>query len=312
MVNLSGLSPTTVSLSNSSSAVASLQHAASSVISNQSDTVSVVAMSPTSSMLTSLKDPDNVSETVQSTIQIQLQDAVQQLAPEPSLRGAQGTIQIQLQDAVQQLAPESSLGGDQGAIRIQLQDAVQQLTPESSLGGDQGAISLLSAISLPGPGSRVFHTSVGASSVRADLSGLGKKSPMFPITAGDGLGQGKDSELDVIDSMDISPPSISSVTSSVVPTSFVLTSSPLTLRDPTTGAHFIQNQLLQDDPPDDTDISFPLVASASTSNQSSMHGVLPVSSILGDADNCPVSTATDFLGSDGSFEESTINLQDLA
>ncbi|XP_071850727.1 uncharacterized protein [Apostichopus japonicus] len=218
MVNLSGLSPTTVSLSNSSSAVASLQHAASSVISNQSDTVSVVAMSPTSSMLTSLKDPDNVSETVQSTIQIQLQDAVQQLAPEPSLRGAQGTIQIQLQDAVQQLAPESSLGGDQGAIRIQLQDAVQQLTPESSLGGDQGAISLLSAISLPGPGSRVFHTSVGASSVRADLSGLGKKSPMFPITAGDGLGQ--DSELDVIDSMDISPPSISSVTSSVVPTSF--------------------------------------------------------------------------------------------
>lgn len=54
-----------------------------------------------------------------------------------------------------------------------------------------------------------------------------------------------DPELDVIDSMDISPPSISSVTSSVVPTSFSLTSSPLTLRDPTTGAHFIQSQLLQ-------------------------------------------------------------------
>ncbi|PIK35187.1 hypothetical protein BSL78_27989 [Apostichopus japonicus] len=122
-------------------------------------------------------------------------------------------------------------------------------------GRGPGAISLLSAI-FPGRAPECFiPASVRLCEGRFERSG--QEVPMFPITAGDGLGQGKDSELDVIDSMDISPPSISSVTSSVVPTSFVLTSSPLTLRDPTTGAHFIQNQLLQDDPPDDTDISFP-------------------------------------------------------
>ncbi|KAJ8050565.1 Zinc finger protein ZXDC [Holothuria leucospilota] len=244
-------------------AITSLQHAASSVLANQTDTPhSVAAMSPnTVSLLPNLKDADAVSETAQSTIQ------------------------------------------------IQLQDAVQQLTQGSPLGGDQSAISLLSSISLPGSGSRVFQTNTSGSA-RTDFGGLSKKSPMFPLSSSDSLGQSK--ELDVIDSMDISPPTISSQPSSVVPTSFTLTSvSPLTLRDPATGAQFIQTQLLQDDPPDDSDMTFHLVPPASTSNQSSIHGVLPVSSILGDGDNCPVSTSTDFLTSEGSFEESTINLQDL-
>ncbi|PIK54827.1 putative zinc finger protein [Apostichopus japonicus] len=294
MVNLSGLSPATVSLSNSSSAVASLQHAASSVISNQSDTVSVVAMSPTSNMLTSLKDPDNVSETVQSTIQIQLQDAVQQLAPEPSLRGAQGTIhKYQAAGCCPAVSPR----------------VIPWRGPRGHTDTATGRCTTADPRVIPGRGPGGHLSVICNFPPRA---GLPSVSYQRRCVLCEGRFERSGQEVPHVSHHSWGRSRPSSVTSSVVPTSFVLTSSPLTLRDPTTGAHFIQNQLLQDDPPDDTDISFPLVASASTSNQSSMHGVLPVSSILGDADNCPVSTATDFLGSDGSFEESTINLQDLA
>ncbi|KAM9364387.1 zinc finger protein ZXDC [Pholidichthys leucotaenia] len=80
----------------------------------------------------------------------------------------------------------------------------------------------------------------------------------------------------------------------------------LTLRDPVTGAQYVQIQLLQDDPASDGDLAFQLSSQASTSH-SQLTVDLPVNilqepSVITEDDN----------GSDNSqFTGSTINLQDL-
>ncbi|XP_068170573.1 zinc finger protein ZXDC [Antennarius striatus] len=80
----------------------------------------------------------------------------------------------------------------------------------------------------------------------------------------------------------------------------------LTLRDPVTGAQYVQIQLLQDDPPGDGDLAFQL-SSQPSSSHSQLTADLPVNilqepSVMTEDDN----------GSDNSqFTGSTINLQDL-
>ncbi|XP_066521642.1 zinc finger protein ZXDC [Hoplias malabaricus] len=84
------------------------------------------------------------------------------------------------------------------------------------------------------------------------------------------------------------------------------TTTGLTLRDPVTGAQYVQIQLLQDDPATDGDLAFQL-SSQTTSSHSQLTVDLPVNilqepSVMPEDDN----------GSDNSqFTGSTINLQDL-
>lgn len=80
----------------------------------------------------------------------------------------------------------------------------------------------------------------------------------------------------------------------------------LTLRDPVTGAQYVQIQLLQDDPASDGDLAFQL-SSQPSSSHSQLTADLPVN-ILQE----PSVMAEDDNGSDNSqFTGSTINLQDL-
>ncbi|XP_022102927.1 zinc finger protein ZXDC-like [Acanthaster planci] len=112
------------------------------------------------------------------------------------------------------------------------------------------------------------------------------------------------------------------LTSSYIPSSFSMTTTAsLTLRDPATGARYVQTQLLQDDPPDESELTFPLTSHPTTSESSTSD--LNVSTILPAADpnshaQCPTSSSVDFLQTDremessiDGFRESTINLQDL-
>ncbi|XP_067855159.1 zinc finger protein ZXDC, partial [Heptranchias perlo] len=79
----------------------------------------------------------------------------------------------------------------------------------------------------------------------------------------------------------------------------------LTIRDPTTGAHYVQTQLLQDDPSGDGDLAFQLTAQSSSSH-SQLTVDLPVN-ILQE----PHPSAEDDSTSNSQFTGSTINLQDL-
>ncbi|XP_002740518.1 uncharacterized protein LOC100366838 [Saccoglossus kowalevskii] len=101
----------------------------------------------------------------------------------------------------------------------------------------------------------------------------------------------------------------------------VMTSSAITLRDPATGSHYVQTQLLQDDPPSDHEIAFhpEISLTASTnSDHSSISSELPVSILQETPSNHGDDASEDFLESHSnsgstvpSFTESTINLQDL-
>ncbi|XP_059505680.1 zinc finger protein ZXDC [Stegostoma tigrinum] len=79
----------------------------------------------------------------------------------------------------------------------------------------------------------------------------------------------------------------------------------LTIRDPTTGAPYVQTQLLQDDPSGDGDLAFQLSAQ-STASHSQLTVDLPVN-ILQE----PHPSAEDDSASSSQFTGSTINLQDL-
>ncbi|RVE72946.1 hypothetical protein OJAV_G00043760 [Oryzias javanicus] len=86
----------------------------------------------------------------------------------------------------------------------------------------------------------------------------------------------------------------------------VTVSGGLTLRDPVTGAQYVQIQLLQDDPAADGDLAFQL-SSQPSSSHSQLTADLPVN-ILQE----PSVMTEDHSGSDSSqFTGSTINLQDL-
>ncbi|KAM8799730.1 zinc finger protein ZXDC [Eudromia elegans] len=105
----------------------------------------------------------------------------------------------------------------------------------------------------------------------------------------------------------VSPTSFSSsVPGSRLGGNIVLPNGGLTIRDPATGAQYVQIQLLQDDPPGEGDLPFQL-SSQSSSSQSQLTVDLPVH-ILQE----PHNSTEDDAGSDNSqFTGSTINLQDL-
>ncbi|XP_051838984.1 zinc finger protein ZXDC isoform X2 [Antechinus flavipes] len=103
-----------------------------------------------------------------------------------------------------------------------------------------------------------------------------------------------------------SPTNFSTSHSSRLCGNIVVPNGGLTVRDPTTGAHFVQIQLLQDDPPGDGDSPFQLSSQSSTTH-SQLTVDLPVH-ILQE----PHTSTEDDAGSDNSqFTGSTINLQDL-
>eukprot|EP00062_Callorhinchus_milii_P006190 gi/632946834/ref/XP_007888754.1/ PREDICTED: zinc finger protein ZXDC-like [Callorhinchus milii] len=79
----------------------------------------------------------------------------------------------------------------------------------------------------------------------------------------------------------------------------------LTIRDPTTGTHYVQTQLLQDDPSGDGDLAFQLTTQSSTSH-SQLTADLPVNILQ---ESHP--STEDDGGSSSQFTSSTINLQDL-
>ncbi|KAM9374720.1 zinc finger protein ZXDC [Phaethornis superciliosus] len=105
----------------------------------------------------------------------------------------------------------------------------------------------------------------------------------------------------------ISPTSFSSSTpGSQLGGNIVLPNGGLTIRDPATGAQYVQIQLLQDDSPGEGDLPFQL-SSQSSSSHSHLTVDLPVH-ILQE----PHNSTEDDAGSDNSqFTGSTINLQDL-
>ncbi|KAM6126522.1 LOW QUALITY PROTEIN: zinc finger protein ZXDC [Phoenicopterus ruber ruber] len=105
----------------------------------------------------------------------------------------------------------------------------------------------------------------------------------------------------------VSPTNFSSSTpGSRLGGNIVLPNGGLTIRDPTTGAQYVQIQLLQDDSPGEGDLPFQL-SSQSSSSHSQLTVDLPVH-ILQE----PHNSTEDDAGSDNSqFTGSTINLQDL-
>ncbi|XP_036595547.1 zinc finger protein ZXDC [Trichosurus vulpecula] len=104
----------------------------------------------------------------------------------------------------------------------------------------------------------------------------------------------------------VSPTHFSTSHSSRLCGNIVVPNGGLTVRDPATGAQFVQIQLLQDDPPGDGDSPFQLSSQSSTSH-SQLTVDLPVH-ILQE----PHASTEDDAGSDNSqFTGSTINLQDL-
>ncbi|XP_053325348.1 zinc finger protein ZXDC [Spea bombifrons] len=80
----------------------------------------------------------------------------------------------------------------------------------------------------------------------------------------------------------------------------------LTLRDPATGAQYVQIQLLQDDPPGDGDLSFQL-----SSQSPAAHAQLTVDLPVHILQEPHTSTEDDVASDSSQFTGSTINLQDL-
>lgn len=80
----------------------------------------------------------------------------------------------------------------------------------------------------------------------------------------------------------------------------------LTIRDPVTGAQYVQIQLLQDDPPSDGDLAFQL-----SSQPSSSHSQLTVDLPVNILQEPPALTEDDNGSDNSQFTGSTINLQDL-
>ncbi|KAE8612190.1 hypothetical protein XENTR_v10012757 [Xenopus tropicalis] len=86
----------------------------------------------------------------------------------------------------------------------------------------------------------------------------------------------------------------------------VMSNGGLTLRDPATGAQYVQIQLLQDDPPGDGDLPFQLNAQSPAS-----HAQLTVDLPVHILQEPHTSTEEDVASDNSQFTGSTINLQDL-
>ncbi|XP_033099592.1 uncharacterized protein LOC117103182 [Anneissia japonica] len=119
------------------------------------------------------------------------------------------------------------------------------------------------------------------------------------------------SDLVTSETVKVSSNSTLSFSSSIFPLSSVSTTG-LTLRDPSTGTPYVQTQLLQDDPPGEGDVAFHL-STTTVSPHASLVNQLSVS-ILPTSINQSQDAAKTFLNTGSrvtDFTQSTINLQDL-
>nr|XP_032640059.1 zinc finger protein ZXDC [Chelonoidis abingdonii] len=217
------------------------------------------------------------------------------------------------------LTPSSSLGGSNGPELLTPTKAERNLLPSSDVVGQQEGSKVVTQFVFsnpPGSYSAQKEMDLGTvtcssflesgGSARTDyraiqLAKKRKQKGNGSSTAASNSGQRKGKGGKV------SPTSFSSTShGNRLCGNIVLPNGGLTIRDPATGAQYVQIQLLQDDPPGEGDLPFQL-SSQSSSSHSQLTVDLPVH-ILQE----PHNSTEDDAGSDNSqFTGSTINLQDL-
>ncbi|NWS39484.1 ZXDC protein, partial [Probosciger aterrimus] len=217
------------------------------------------------------------------------------------------------------LTPSSSLGGTNVPELLTPTKAERSLLPSSDVVGQQEGSKVVTQFVFSNPPGSYsaqkemdLGTVTGSSflessgSARTDyraiqLAKKRKQKGNGSSTAASGSGQRKSKGGKV------SPTNFSSSTpGSRLGGNIVLPNGGLTIRDPATGAQYVQIQLLQDDSPGEGDLPFQL-SSQSSSSHSQLTVDLPVH-ILQE----PHNSTEDDAGSDNSqFTGSTINLQDL-
>ncbi|NXU91412.1 ZXDC protein, partial [Xiphorhynchus elegans] len=217
------------------------------------------------------------------------------------------------------LTPSSSLGGANVPELLTPVKAERNLVPCSDVVGQQEGSKVVTQFVFsnpPGSYSAQKEMDLGAvtgssflessGSARTDyraiqLAKKKKQKGNGSSTGASGSGQRKNKGGKV------SPTNFSSSTpGSRLGGNIVLPNGGLTIRDPATGAQYVQIQLLQDDSPGEGDLPFQL-SSQSSSSHSQLTVDLPVH-ILQE----PHNSTEDDAGSDNSqFTGSTINLQDL-
>ncbi|KAM8995167.1 zinc finger protein ZXDC isoform 1-T1 [Ara ararauna] len=217
------------------------------------------------------------------------------------------------------LTPSSSLGSTNVPELLTPTKAERNLLPSSDVVGQQEGSKVVTQFVFSNPPGSYsaqkemdLGTVTGSSflessgSARTDyraiqLAKKRKQKGNGSSTAASGSGQRKSKGGKV------SPTNFSSPTpGSRMGGNIVLPNGGLTIRDPATGAQYVQIQLLQDDSPGEGDLPFQL-SSQSSSSHSQLTVDLPVH-ILQE----PHNSTEDDAGSDNSqFTGSTINLQDL-
>ncbi|XP_065543889.1 zinc finger protein ZXDC [Lathamus discolor] len=217
------------------------------------------------------------------------------------------------------LTPSSSLGSTNVPELLTPTKAERNLLPSSDVVGQQEGSKVVTQFVFSNPPGSYsaqkemdLGTVTGSSflessgSARTDyraiqLAKKRKQKGNGSSTAASGSGQRKSKGGKV------SPTNFSSSTpGSRLGGNIVLPNGGLTIRDPATGAQYVQIQLLQDDSPGEGDLPFQL-SSQSSSSHSQLTVDLPVH-ILQE----PHNSTEDDAGSDNSqFTGSTINLQDL-
>ncbi|NXX93321.1 ZXDC protein, partial [Centropus bengalensis] len=216
------------------------------------------------------------------------------------------------------LTPSSSLGGTNVPELLTPTKAERNLLPGSDVVGQQEGSKVVTQFVFSNPpgsysaqkemdlgtvtGSSFLESSGSArTDYRAIQLAKKRKQKGNGSTGASGSGQRKSKGGKV------SPTSFSSSTpGSRLGSNVVLPNGGLTIRDPATGAQYVQIQLLQDDSPGEGDLPFQL-SSQSSSSHSQLTVDLPVH-ILQE----PHNSTEDDAGSDNSqFTGSTINLQDL-
>ncbi|XP_065406980.1 zinc finger protein ZXDC isoform X3 [Chrysemys picta bellii] len=217
------------------------------------------------------------------------------------------------------LTPSSSLGGSNGPELLTPTKAERNLLPSSDVVGQQEGSKVVTQFVFSNPpGSYSAQKEMDLSTVtcssflesggsaRTDyraiqLAKKRKQKGNGSSTAASNSGQRKSKGGKV------SPTNFSSTShGNRLCGNIVLPNGGLTIRDPATGAQYVQIQLLQDDPPGEGDLPFQL-SSQSSSSHSQLTVDLPVH-ILQE----PHNSTEDDAGSDNSqFTGSTINLQDL-
>ncbi|XP_006131322.3 zinc finger protein ZXDC isoform X1 [Pelodiscus sinensis] len=217
------------------------------------------------------------------------------------------------------LTPSSSLGGSNGPELLTPTKAERNLLPSSDVVGQQEGSKVVTQFVFSNPpGSYSAQKEMDLSTVTGSSfleSGGSARTDYRAIQLakkrkqkGNGSGTAVSSSAQrKSKGGKVSPTSFSSTShGSRLCGNIVLPNGGLTIRDPATGAQYVQIQLLQDDSPGEGDLPFQLSSQSSTSH-SQLTVDLPVH-ILQEPHNC----TEDDAGSDNSqFTGSTINLQDL-